>query len=333
MTLRWPWRNSIRRALEEKCTKRTADQSIHFHTSARQVTTNEFFKSWLITGKNKVIELLADPLGELFRPLVIDDDLIQVNEGKCWSLKARTFVDNAIKEHQIGKLSPQAFCPYDSSNEPDPTYFCKILENSLARFYKHFLGLLNYNKKGHKDRVPCLVGDADSSKTSLFFPILGLIHHGIATVAKQRAFNKAMIIPFTEVIFLDESTEKTLDIDNWKTLTQGGYAAYDLKYQTARSFVNRCLMLITSQRKLDFGPVDQLAMDRHLTTYLFKALPNPNNRAAAWLKRNPMDCVVWAAGKAQESTRGYRSPQQNAEDAIEEGEWDGVLHKSKKEDI
>ena len=270
---------------------------------------------------------------------MIDYDLIEVNEGKCWSLKARTFVDNAIEEHQIGKLSPRAFCPYDSSKEPEPKYFREILENSLgeddlARFCKDFLGLLNYNKKGHKDRVPCLVGDADSGKTSLFFPILGLIHHGnVATVTKQRAFNKAMINPFTEVIFLDEATEKTLDIDDWKTLTQGGYAAYDVKYQTARSFINRCPMLITSQRKLDFGPVDQPAMDRRLTTYLFKALPDPNNRAAAWLKRNPMDCVVWAARKAEESAHGYRSPQQNAEDVIQEGEWDGVLHESEKEDI
>ena len=45
-------------------------------------------------------------------------------------------------------------------------------------------------------------------------PILGLIHHGnVATVTKQKAFNKSMITPFTEVIFIDEATERTLDID------------------------------------------------------------------------------------------------------------------------
>ena len=137
----------------------------------------------------------------------------------------------------------------------------------MASFCEDFLKLLNYNQKKHKDKVPCLVGDANSGKTSLFFPIQGLVHHGnIATVTKQRAFNKAMINSSTEVIFIDEATEKTLDIDDWKVLTQGGYTAHDVKYQTARAFINKCPMLITAQHKLDFGPVDQPAMERRLRT-------------------------------------------------------------------
>ena len=36
-----------------------------------------------------------------------------------------------------------------------------------------------------------MVGDANNGKTSLFMPILGLINHGkVATVTKQKAFNK-----------------------------------------------------------------------------------------------------------------------------------------------
>ena len=167
-----------------------------------------------------------------------------------------------------------------------------------------------------------------------FFPILGPIHHGnVATVTKHRAFNKVMINPFTEVIFLNEATEKTLDIDDWKTLTQGDFAAFDVKHQTARSLINSCPMWVTSQKKLNFGTVDQPAMDRRLTTYHFKALPIPNKRAAVWLKRNPMNFVVWTAQKAEASDRGYRSPQQNAEDASDEDQWDGVLHDSENEDI
>ena len=64
-----------------------------------------------------------------------------------------------------------------------------------------------------------------------------MIHHGnIAIVAKQRAFNKAMIMLFAEVIFVDEASESALDIAYWKVLTQGGYSAHDVKYQTARPF-------------------------------------------------------------------------------------------------
>ena len=59
-----------------------------------------------------------------------------------------------------------------------------------------------------------------------------------------------MITPFTEIIFIDEATETTLDIDDWKILTQGGYSVHDIKYQSARPFINRCPMLITSHESV-----------------------------------------------------------------------------------
>ena len=107
-----------------------------------------------------------------------------------------------------------------------PKYFHEILENSLsegevATFCEDFLRFLNYNKK-NKDRVRYLVGAANSGETSLFFPIQGLIHYGnIVTLTKQRTFNKAMITPFTEAIFIDKADESALDIADWKILTQG----------------------------------------------------------------------------------------------------------------
>ena len=163
-----------------------------------------------------VIGLLSDPFCELFAPLIINHDLIEVNDGWCWSINRRSFLESAIQDHQIGKVSPGAFCPYDPARDPDPKYFKEVLENSLGEqdlrnFCADFLKLLSYNQKRHKDKVPCLLGDANSGKTSLFFPILGLIHHGnVATVTKQRTFNKSMITPFTEVIFIDEATTWTI---------------------------------------------------------------------------------------------------------------------------
>ena len=290
------------------------------------LATNERFKSRMLPQMKRVIELLSDPYCELFRPLTVDYDLIEVSKGVCWSLKKGKFVENAIEEHQIGKVSPRAFRPYEPNQVPDAKYFREILENSLSpddvrRFCEDFVKLLNYNKKKHKDKVPCLVGDANSGKTSLFFPILSLVHHGnVATVTKQRAFNKSMITPFTEVIFLDEATESTLDIDDWKTLTQGGYSVHDVKYQRAKSFINRCPMLITSQRRLNFGPSDQPAMDRRLRTYQFKSLANPRKSASTWLKKHPMDCLIWAAGKAKEARR--RAPDEEEEETATETETD-----------
>ena len=84
---------------------------------------NEYFKSRLIAQKRNVINLLADPYCELFRPLTIDYDLIEVNNGTCWSIKNRSFVDDAISKEQVGKISPRAFCPYNPSKDPDAKYF------------------------------------------------------------------------------------------------------------------------------------------------------------------------------------------------------------------
>ncbi|CAH3146160.1 unnamed protein product [Porites lobata] len=269
------------------------------------LATNEFFKARLLREMKRVIDQLSDPFCELFSPLIINYDLTEVKDGRCWSISRRDFVEDAIEEQQVGKISPREFCSFDSARDPDPKYFREVLENSLstqevAKFCDDFLKLLLYNKKQHKDKVPCLVGDANNGKTTLFMPILGLIHHGnVATVTKQKAFNKSMITPFTEGIFIDEATERTLDFDDWKILTQGGYAAHDMKYQSARAFINRCPMLITSQRKLAFGPADQPAMERRLRTYTFRSLPRQKKKASNWMGTHPMDYVLWAVQKAE----------------------------------
>ena len=55
----------------------------------------------------------------------------RVNGGHCWSLKKRLFVGDAISYSQKGRVSPRAFCCYNSSKDPSPKFFQKILENSL----------------------------------------------------------------------------------------------------------------------------------------------------------------------------------------------------------
>ena len=219
------------------------------------LAANESFKARLPRDMKKVIDILADPDCEVIRPIVVNYNLIEVNEGKCWSVSERRFLNNAIPAEKMELVTPRAFSRYDSSKVPQPKYFQDVLENSLTEneidlFCEDFLRLLNFNQKKHKERVPCLVGEPDSGKTSLFYPILGLIHHSnVATVTKQKVFNKAMIGKNTEVIFIDEATSSTLDVDDWKTLTQGGYTACDVKYKTAKSFFNRCSMFMTAQQK------------------------------------------------------------------------------------
>ena len=252
----------------------------------------------------KVIEILGDPDCEVIRPMFIYYNLIEVDAGYCWSIKDRHFLENPFPEEKVGMVTPRAFSKYDSQKGPEPKYFREILENSLsdreiAEFCEDYLKLLTFDQKRHKDRVPCLIGDANSGKTTLFHPILGLIHHSnVSTITKQRVFNKAMITKSTEVILIDEASTSTMDNDDWKIVTQGGFTACDIKYQTARSFINRCPLFLTAQQKLQFKPEDQPAVERRLRNYTFKSLASPKTRALEWLRKHPMDCIVWAAGKA-----------------------------------
>ena len=237
----------------KKCEGATYTYSYKCDVTAfvNSLAANESFKARLLRD----IDILADPDCEVIRPIVVDYNLIEVNEGKCWSVSERRFLNNAIPAEKMELVTPRAFSRYDSSKVPQPKYFQDVLENSLTEneidlFCEDFLRLLNFNQKKHKERVPCLVGEPDSGKTSLFYPILGLIHHSnVATVTKQKVFNKAMIGKNTEVIFIDEATSSTLDVDDWKTLTQGGYTACDVKYKTAKSFFNRCSMFMTAHQK------------------------------------------------------------------------------------
>ena len=116
-----------------------------------------------------------------------------------------------------------------------------------------------------------------------------------------------MITPFTEVIFIDEATVTTLDNDDWKFLTQEGYATL----------------------------ADQAAMDRRLRTYSFRSLSQPKKKAFAWINKHNMDCVVWAAQKAKTSeddeeseSGGYTSAPEDESPAVE-----GVLLQEKKGEI
>ena len=56
------------------------------------LATNEFFKSRLLREMKRVIDLLSHPFWELFSPLIINYDLIEVKDGHCWSISRRDFV-------------------------------------------------------------------------------------------------------------------------------------------------------------------------------------------------------------------------------------------------
>ena len=204
-----------------------------------------------------------------------------MNAGHCWSIKERRFLESPIPDEKIGLVTPRAFSIYDPQRNADPKYFREILTDSnISEFCDYFLKLLHFHQKRHRDKVPCLIGDANSGKTSLFQPVLGLIHHSnIATITKQRAFNKAMMNKTTEVIFIDEASISTMEIDDWNILTRGGgYTAADVKYQTAKSFINRSPMLLMPNRNCSSNPKTNQPWTDDFDTIHLKACQNQRKR-------------------------------------------------------
>ena len=165
----------------KKCDKAKYTYSFKCEVEAfvNSLAANELFKARLLKDMKKVIEILANPHCQVIRPLCVDYNLIEVNDGWCWSIKERRFLENAVKDKDIGHVTPRAFSRYDPKKEAEPKYFKEILENSLPEaeiemFCEDFLRLLNHDQKRHKDKVPCLIGAANSGKTTLFQPILGI---------------------------------------------------------------------------------------------------------------------------------------------------------------
>ena len=114
-------------------------------------------------------------------------------------------------------------------------------------------------------------------------------------------------------------------------MTQGGYTACDVKYKTVKSIINRCPMLLTAQQRLEFGPEDQPAMDRRLRNYAFKSLPNPRKNTAEWLRKHPMECVVWASNKARPASDHEESSDGGSEEDEASQIDDGILKDKEKE--
>ena len=72
-------------------------------------------------------------------------------------------------------------------------------------------------------------------------------------------------------------------------------------------------------------------MDRRLRHYTFKSLPEPKKKAAEWLRKNPMHCVVWAAEKARRVNNDDGSDDTGDSDEEQAANFDGSLPELEKD--
>ena len=100
----------------------------------------------------------------------------------------------------------------------------------------------------------------------------------IVSVTKEKTFGLSMVDEDTELIFIDEWSENTLDISNVKTLFQGGWMVKSVKQQDVQTFDNKAGIYWTCNELPNFG-VEQPNADRRISVFHKTELQEPKCEA------------------------------------------------------
>ena len=117
---------------------------------------------------------MSNPACELFQQLTLDLDLIEVQEGRCFKISQRKFIDSPFTQNDFCKISPTMFIPYESTSPPEPKYFKDAILDSFpdddvrANFVNKFYQCLMAERMPHKVRKLVVHGPKDSGKSSWF---------------------------------------------------------------------------------------------------------------------------------------------------------------------
>ena len=114
----------------------------------------------------------------------------------------------------------------------------------------------------------------------------------MVSVTKEKTFGLSMVGEDTQLIFIDEWSENTLDISNVTSLLQGGWIVKSVKHQDAQTFGNKAGIYLTCNELPDFG-VEQPNVDRRISVFHTTELPEQKREAPQWVEDNPMECLIW----------------------------------------
>ena len=228
-------------------------------------------------------------------------------EGTCFKITDRAFINHPIEEKDTGKISPRMHVPYDSTTPPDPKYFGESVINSLedpkerVNFLNKFLQCLMCGRMPQEVKKLVVIGPKDSRKTTWASVFLGIIRMKfIASIAQENQFSCAMIDEDTQIIFLDEWAERTLQSDMAKLVLQRGYMVSAVKHGKPKILDNRCPFYITTNEVPYFGN-DEENVQRRIRVFKTNSLESCLTNVDRWIRDNPMDCTVWIAQEIEEN--------------------------------
>ena len=266
-----------------------------------KLLANNAISEQLIKHFHTIDNILSHPACEIIEQIRFDSNLIEVSNGVCFSLIDRDFVSNVIRESQIGKLSPRAYVPYDSSSQPRPGYFREGVYNSFPErqlrmnFLNKFYQCLLACKMPLKTRKLVLAGPRDSGKTSwacVFQRIIAPEY--IASITSERQFSASMITEATQLVIIDEWSSNTMNADLAKTLLQGGWMVTAVKHGLPRSVNSYSPFYITTNKVPDFKDEND-NVQRRIQVFHTTSLPTTLRGVDRWMYDNAMHCIAWIA--------------------------------------
>ena len=188
-------------------------------TYINKLLVNDALRERILRHMTHIIQLLSHPACEIIAQIEFHADCNEVSGGQFFEILSRSFID-CPPMLSLGKISPRAYIPYDSTTPPRPLHFKGGIENSfpdvhvrtafLNKFYQCFLG----RRMPHKIRKLVVSGPRDSGKTSWECVLHWIIpSNRIASITKERQFSASMINNQTELVIIDDWSGQTVDTD------------------------------------------------------------------------------------------------------------------------
>ena len=116
----------------------------------------------------------------------------------------------------------------------------------------------------------------------------------VASITQEAQCSLSMINEETQLVFLDEWSDRTLASDMAKVVLQGSFMVQAIKHGKPRSMENRIKFYITTDELPYFGN-DDVNVKRRVRVFTTKSVDSCKANVDRWIKDNPMDCIVWCA--------------------------------------
>ena len=141
-------------------------------------------------------------------------------------LSSRCIIKTPLEASDIGKVSARIYSDFTLKRTiGDGGYFSQSIINSFpevpkcVEFLNKFFQCFLYGQLPHKAKKLVVCGANNSGKSSWARIFFGLLNRSkIVSVTKERTFGLSMVDEDTQLIFIDEWSENTLDISNVKNV-------------------------------------------------------------------------------------------------------------------